>query len=266
VKRTTRHLEPASAAAREGEPLIAAHDLSVAYGSNVAIEDVSFSVRAGQRIGLIGPNGSGKTTLFRAILGELRPVAGTLCVSARCGAVPQTTRSRLDYPVTALDVALMGTLSRLPWWRLPGRAERHRARDALAEVGMADRAHQLFGELSGGQQQRVLIARALVQEATVLLLDEPFTGVDATNVQTILELIDRLASEGRSLLVSTHDVDQVREWDAVLCLNHRQIAFGPPTEALRPEVLAATYPGSVIVLSHQGHELHHDEAGEHTHP
>jgi ABC-type Mn2+/Zn2+ transport system ATPase subunit len=266
VSSTSRRLDSASAAGLARETLVAAHDLSVAYGSNVAIEGVSFSVGAGQRVGLIGPNGSGKTTLFRAILGELRPVAGTLRVSARCGTVPQTTRSRLDYPVTALDVALMGTLSRLPWWRLPRRAERRRARDALAEVGMAERAHDLFGELSGGQQQRVLIARALVQEARVLLLDEPFTGVDATTVQAILELIDRLASEGRALLVSTHDVDQVREWDAVLCLNHRQIAFGPPEEALRPEVLAVTYPGSVIVLSHQGHELHHDEAGEHTHP
>jgi ABC-type Mn2+/Zn2+ transport system ATPase subunit len=172
----------------------------------------------------------------------------------------------LDYPVTALDVALMGTLSRMPWWRRPGRGERQRAREALAQVGMRDRANELFGELSGGQQQRVLVARALVQEARVLLLDEPFTGVDATNVQTILELIDGLASEGRGVLVSTHDVDQVREWDAVLCLNHRQIAFGPPADVLRPDVLAATYPGSVIVLSHQGHELHHDEAGEHTHP
>jgi ABC-type Mn2+/Zn2+ transport system ATPase subunit len=266
VRPTARRLHSPSGAELAGQTLVAAHDLSVAYGSNVAIEDVSFSVRAGQRIGLIGPNGSGKTTLFRAILGELRPVFGTLEVSARCGSVPQTTRSRLDYPVTAMDVALMGTLSRLPWWRRPGRAERHRARDALAEVGIADRAHDLFGELSGGQQQRVLIARALMQEARVLLLDEPFTGVDATTVQAILDLIDRLAAEGRALLVSTHDVDQVREWDAVLCLNRRQIAFGPPNEALRPEVLAATYPGSVIVLSHQGHELHHDEAGEHTHP
>jgi ABC-type Mn2+/Zn2+ transport system ATPase subunit len=248
------------------DALIVANDLSVAYGANVAVEDVSFSVRAGQRIGVIGPNGSGKTTLFRAILGEVRPFTGTLRVSTRCGTVPQTTRSRLDYPVTALDVALMGTLSRMPWWRRPGRGERQRAREALAQVGMRDRANELFGELSGGQQQRVLVARALVQEARVLLLDEPFTGVDATNVQAILELIDGLASEGRGVLVSTHDVDQVREWDAVLCLNHRQIAFGPPADVLRPDVLAATYPGSVIVLSHQGHELHHDEAGEHTHP
>jgi len=247
------------------DALVVADDLSVGYGSNVAIEGVSFSIHPGERVGLIGPNGSGKTTLLRAILGELRPVAGTLRVRTRCGSVPQITRSRLDYPVTAVDVALMGALSRLPW-RRPGRAERQRARDALARVGMDGLANELFGELSGGQQQRVLIARALVQDAGLLLLDEPFTGVDATNVETILQLIDGLAAEGRGLLVSTHDVDQARGWDAVLCLNRRQIAFGPPSEALRPEVLAATYPGSVIVLSHQGHHLHHDESGGHTHP
>jgi ABC-type Mn2+/Zn2+ transport system ATPase subunit len=248
------------------ELLAEIRDVAVAYGSHVAIEGVSFSVPAGRRIGLIGPNGGGKTTLFRAMLGELKPVRGTLEVRTRCGSVPQTQRSRLDYPVNALDVALMGTLSRLPWWRRPGRAEREQARAALAEVGMADLARELFGELSGGQQQRVLIARALVQDARLLLMDEPFTGVDTTNMELILELIDRLARDGRALLVATHDVDQVLEWDEVVCLNHRQIAFGPPDEVLTPEVLAATYPGSVVVLSHQGHGVHHDEAGEHTHP
>jgi ABC-type Mn2+/Zn2+ transport system ATPase subunit len=250
----------------DARPLLArAAGLAVGYGSNVAIDDVSFEVRAGSRVGLIGPNGGGKTTLVRAMLGELKPVRGTLEVATRCGSVPQTQRTRLDYPVTALDVALMGDLARLPWWRRPGREERRRGREALAEVGMADLVGELFGELSGGQQQRVLIARALVQDARFLLMDEPFTGVDATNVGQILGLIDRLASEGRALLVATHDVDQVREWDEVLCLNRRQIAFGVPAEVLTPEVLAATYPGSVVVLSHQGHQVHHDEAGEHVH-
>jgi ABC-type Mn2+/Zn2+ transport system ATPase subunit len=246
--------------------LARADDLSVGYGSKPAIEHVSFALRAGTRVGLLGPNGGGKTTLLRALLGELNPTGGTLSVATRCGSVPQTQRSRLDYPVSALDVALMGNLSRLPWWRRPGRDERHRARDALAEVGMADLANTLFGELSGGQQQRVLIARALVQDARLLLMDEPFTGVDAANVELILGLIDRLAGEGRALIVATHDVDQARDWDDVLCLNHRQIAFGPPAERLTADVLAATYPGSLVVLSHQGHQVHHDASGEHIHP
>jgi ABC-type Mn2+/Zn2+ transport system ATPase subunit len=249
-----------------GSVLAEANDLALAYGAHVAVEGVSFSLDAGRRIGLIGPNGGGKSTLLRAMLGELKPVRGSLAVTASCGSVPQTQRSRLDYPVSALDVALMGTLARMRWWRRPGRVEREQARDALAEVGMVDHARELFGELSGGQQQRVLIARALVQDARLLLMDEPFTGVDATNIELILELIDRLAAEGRALFIATHDVDQVLEWDQVLCLNHRQMAFGPPNDVLTPEVLAATYPGSVVVLSHQGHGVHHDESGRHTHP
>jgi ABC-type Mn2+/Zn2+ transport system ATPase subunit len=245
--------------------LARANDMAIAYGPTVAVEGVTFTVEAGQRIGIIGPNGGGKTTLLRALIGDVRPVAGALDVRVRCGTVPQTQRSRLDYPVTALDVALMGTISRLPWWRRPGRADRANAREALAEVGMAEHADRLFGELSGGQQQRVLIARALVQDARLLLMDEPFTGVDATNVDVILGLIDRLAGQRRGLLIATHDVDQVRDWDAVLALNHRQVAFGPPDTVLTPDVLAATYPGAVIVLSHQGHEVHHDASGEHHH-
>jgi ABC-type Mn2+/Zn2+ transport system ATPase subunit len=256
----------APAPATETDRIVRARDVAIAYGANVAVEGVTFAVRRGQRVGLIGPNGGGKTTLLRALIGDVRPVAGSLEVGATCASVPQTQRSRLDYPVTALDVALMGTIAGTPWWRMPGRAERAHAREALAEVGMADRSGELFGELSGGQQQRVLIARALVRDAGLLLMDEPFTGIDATNVDVILELIDRLAAQGRGLFVATHDVDQVREWDAVLALNHRQVAFGRTEEVLVPEILAATYPGSVVVLSHQGHEVHHDESGEHRHP
>ena len=133
--------------------------------------------------------------------------------------MPQTERSRLDYPVTALDVALMGSVSRLPWWRRPGRRERGRALDALGEVGLGELAGRAFGELSGGQRQRVLVARALVQDAGLVLLDEPFTGVDAASADVLSALIDRLAAEGRGVLIATHDVDQARSFDRVLCLN-----------------------------------------------
>ena len=152
------------------QPLIEAAGLDLGYGGGPpAVTGVSFALAAGERLALLGPNGGGKTTILRAILGELRPLAGGLRVSASCGTVPQTERSRLDYPVSALEVATMGSLSRLPWWRRPGRAERDSARRALERVGMGDLADATFGELSGGQRQRVLIARALVQEATVLL-------------------------------------------------------------------------------------------------
>ena len=234
--------------------VIEARDLAVGYGGPPALEGVTFDVEPGQRVGVIGPNGGGKTTLFRAILGELTPLRGTIEVRARCGVVPQTQRSRLDYPVSALDVALMGTLSRLPWWRRPGRAERKQAAAALDQVGLADLAGRSFGELSGGQQQRVLVARALVQDARILLLDEPFTGVDQPSADLMMGLLDRLAKERIAMLIATHEIEQARDWERVLCLNHRQVAFGPPATTLTPEVLSATYPGAFVVLSHQGHE------------
>jgi ABC-type Mn2+/Zn2+ transport system ATPase subunit len=180
-------------------------------------------------------------------------MAGSVTVGVRAAYVPQVQRSRLDYPVTALDVALMGALPALPWWRRPGRADRARALDELRAVGLGDRADASFGELSGGQQQRVLIARALVQDARLLLLDEPFTGVDQTSTGLLLALFDQLASRGRTLLIATHDIDQTHAWDLVLCLNHRQIAFGPPEPTLSEDVLRATFPGAIVVHQHQGH-------------
>ena len=227
---------------------ITAAGLVAGYGGPPAIDDVSFEVEPGTRIGVLGPNGGGKTTLFRVLLGVLRPLRGSLEVSARCGYVPQTERSRLDFPVSALDVALMGTLTRLPWWRPLGRDERERALEALRLVGLDGLAKRRFGELSGGQRQRVLIARALVQDATVLLLDEPFAGVDERSVEELMGLVDRLAGEGRSILIATHDVEQARAWDLVLCLNRRQVAFGPPQETLSLPVLEATYGGAIVML------------------
>ncbi len=231
-----------------GETLIEAEGLAVGYGGPPAIAGASFALAAGQRLALLGPNGGGKTTLLRALLGELRPAAGRLVVAGRCGSVPQTERSRLDYPVSALDVATMGALSRLPWWRRPSRRDRAAAAAALARVGLADRAQTTFGELSGGQRQRVLIARALVQDASILLLDEPFSGLDRTSAAALEALLGELAGEGRGIAVATHDLDQARRSDAVLCLNHRQIAFGPPAAVLDRETLEATYGGAIVEI------------------
>lgn len=225
-------------------------DLAASYGGPLALEGVTFAVRPGQRIGVLGPNGGGKSTLFRVLTDELEPVRGSVRVNARCGTVPQTERSRLDYPVSALDVALMGTLARLSWWRRPGRSERRRALAALDTVGLRDLASMSFGELSGGQRQRVMVARALVQEAELLLLDEPFAGVDKPSAAKIMSLIDELANQGKGIMIATHDIDQVREWDRVLCLNKRQVAFGPPATTLTQDVIEETHRGAIVILPH----------------
>jgi ABC-type Mn2+/Zn2+ transport system ATPase subunit len=249
------------------------HNLAAGYGGPPVIRDVSFELNAGERIGVLGPNGGGKSTLFRVLLGELERSSGEVELRGRAGFVPQTERSRLDYPVSALDVALMGTLSRVPWWRPLGRHERHHALDALDRVGLADLAHEQFGELSGGQRQRVFVARALVQDAPILLLDEPYSGVDRPSAEVLTRLIDTLAAEGRGLLIATHDLEQTREWDRVLCLNRRQIAFGEPEETLTREVLEPTYGGEIVelpgevtaVIPPHHHEHEHEPEGRPEH-
>jgi ABC-type Mn2+/Zn2+ transport system ATPase subunit len=245
------------------EALIVAADVAVGYGAEPAITGVSFQIEVGERLALLGPNGGGKTTILRAILGELRPLAGCLRVDASCGSVPQTERSRLDYPVSALEVATMGALSRLPWWRRPSREDREAARVALGRVGMEALAGQTFGKLSGGQRQRVLIARALVQDARVLLMDEPFTGLDRPASERLEELISVLAGEGHAVVMATHDLEQARRWDSVLCVNRHQIAIGPPAQILDREVLEATYGGEIVEIPGTGrailppHHHHH---------
>ena len=239
--------------------------LSASYAPDaVALRDVTFAATAGQAVAVLGPNGGGKTTLFRALLGELPATTGTVRVEGTTAYVPQTERSRLDFPVSALDVALMGAYARTPWYRRIAGSDRAFARAALERVGLADRADTRFGALSGGQRQRVLIARGLVQDAGVLLLDEPFAGVDRTSEEAIMGILDGLRAEGRVLLIATHDVEQARRWDRVLCLAGAQIAYGPPSQTLTNDVLEATY-GEEIVLLDCGHRAVAIQHHSHSH-
>jgi ABC-type Mn2+/Zn2+ transport system ATPase subunit len=217
-----------------------------------AVVNVDFAAEPGEIVGVLGPNGGGKTTLFRALLDELPVRRGDIVLPGRPAYVPQTERTRLDFPVSAFDVVLMGAYARTPWFRRVARRDRDAARAALARVGLDDRADATFGALSGGQRQRVLIARALLQEAAVLLLDEPLSGVDGVSAARIETVFAELRAEGRTLLVATHDVRQAGEWDRVLCLHRRQIDFGRPTAVLSPETLRETYGAELIVLEGGG--------------
>lgn len=244
-----------SGSPQSDDVLLRLDGVSTGYGESLALRDVTFDAPAGSQIAVLGPNGGGKTTLFRAILGELPVRYGTITRNAAVAIVPQTERSRLDFPVSAIDVVLMGTIAGRPWWRGAGRRDRDAARDALRSVGMEDRADVAFGALSGGQRQRVLVARALVRRARVLLLDEPYTGLDTASAKRLDGLFDDLAASGHTLLIATHDVAQCQPWDAVLCLHGRQVAFGPPSETLTPEVLEQTYGGGLLRLEGAGDGL-----------
>jgi len=226
---------------------LAVEGLSAGYGGDPVLTGVSFAAEAGSTVCVLGPNGGGKTTLFRALLGQLPHTEGDIRLQGHPAHVAQAAHARLDFPVSALDVALMGSLAGR-WWLPARRSDRERARAAVERVGLAGLEHTPYGALSGGQRQRVLIARALVQDAQVLLLDEPLAGVDPASAETITALFADLRAEGRTLLVSSHDVEGARAFDSVLCLNRGQVAFGPPAEVLDARVLEATYGHELIVI------------------
>jgi manganese/iron transport system ATP-binding protein len=224
------------------------HNLTVSYNGRHALEGVSFDVQAGERVAVVGPNGSGKSTLFKAMVGLVHPKTGRVQTNgAEIGYIAQRSAVDWSFPVTVHDVVMMGRIGKMGWLRWQRPIDRNIVRHCLAQVGMIDYASRQIGELSGGQQQRVFIARALAQEATVLLMDEPFTGVDAPAQEAILEILCRLRDQEVTVLVSTHDLNlAVERFDRLALLNGRLIAYGPPRQAITPQTLAAAYGGQAV--------------------
>jgi len=240
------------------EDAIEVRGVSVAYGSQLALEGVSVGVPRQAITGLIGPNGAGKTTLLRAIVGMLPLRTGTVRVLGqpintlrqRVAYVPQREQVDWHFPISVLEVVLMGRYGRLGLGRRPRARDKLLALEALAQLEIDTYAGRQISELSGGQQQRVFLARALVQEAEVLLLDEPFNGIDTTTQELIFDLLEHLREQGSSVLLSTHDLHAVEQrCDGMIALNRRVVACGPVPKVFVPDVLQATYGSRATTLS-----------------
>jgi manganese/zinc/iron transport system ATP- binding protein len=250
---TLARLAPIAATASGTQPLARVEGLSVSYGARLVLQGVTLSVPAGVVIGLAGPNGAGKTTLLRAVLGTIPISAGSIALQEPPAYMPQLGPGQWTFPLTALDLALQGSYRRLGYGHRPRRAERARARAALAAVGMQAMAGEQVGELSGGQRQRVLLARALVQDAALTLLDEPLSGADAPTEALFASVLADLRRRGRSAIVSTHDLAWAAAHCDLLCLvNGRVVASGEPREVLRRDVLGAVYGRGLLDLGALG--------------
>ncbi len=239
-------------------------EATVSYNGHHALDRVTAEIPCGQHVAVVGPNGAGKSTLFKAIVGMLPLSHGTLRVfghSPQGRQVPVSYVSQsgsvdLRFPVTVWDVVMMGRYGHLGWMRWPTKQDREMVQDALARVGIADLADRQIGELSGGQQQRVFVARALAQEAQLLLLDEPFRGIDVPSQEAILRLLEDLRGICSTVLLSTHDLELAADaFDLMLLLNHKLIAFGPPAEVFQPDILRQAFGGQVTAWPMPGGTL-----------
>lgn len=242
-----------------GKASLLVEDLTVEFEGHEALRDVTFAVGPGTLMGVVGPNGAGKSTLFDAIAGMLAIRKGTVTLRGaddRKGAlayVPQRESVNWHFPVTALDVVMMGRSGNLDWFRWPGRKDHEIVRACLRRVGLWERRSALMTELSGGQRQRVFVARALAQEADILLLDEAFSGVDVGAQGGLVEILQTLRDEGRIVLLATHDLTNLAQrFDQVLCLNHHVCAYGPPDEAFTSEVLEELYGAHGVEFGRNG--------------
>jgi len=240
------------------EVAIEIRDLTVAYNRRPAVEDVTLSVPRRAMVGIVGPNGGGKSTLIKAVLGLVPVEGGEVEILGRpvdrrarrlVGYVPQREEVDWNFPVSAFDVVMMGRVPSMKLLRRPMARDRELVWEALKTVGMEKFADTRIGEFSGGQQQRVFLARALAQEAEVLLLDEPVSGVDAPSQHEIFDLLRGLQEAGKTVIVTTHDLSCVAErFDLALLLNRRLVAFGRPEEVFTSELLNETYQSHLMLL------------------
>lgn len=215
---------------------------SVVLGGRLALEDASLAVEGGELVGLIGPNGAGKTTLLRAALGLVPLASGAVSVASRPGYVPQRHEFAWDFPIDIAGAVLTGRTRAIGWLRRPRPADREAAERALELTGLTGLARRPIGELSGGQRQRVLVARALAAEPQILLLDEPFTGVDVPTQELLNRLFRQLTAEGRALLMTTHDLAAAaRTCDRVVLINRTVVAEGGPELLAEPDQMLRAF-------------------------
>ena len=239
------------------DTIIEVHDLTVAYDAKPVLWDIDLNIPRGRLMAIIGPNGAGKTTLIKAMLGLIRPVTGAVHFvmlpdkkqRSRIAYVPQSGSVDWDFPATVLDIVMMGRYGHLGWFRRPGRAEKQMALETLRKVGMEEFASRQISQLSGGQQQRVFLARALIQQAEIYFMDEPFKGVDAQTEKSIVALLKELKDQGKTVIVVHHDLRTVKDYfDWVTLINLRVVDSGPVEEVFTPEALARTYSSGAAIL------------------
>jgi len=238
------------------QPILSVHQLCVRYNGRSALHEISFHLHAGERVAVVGPNGAGKSTLFKVISGVLPPTSGQVNVFGSgprghiCIAyIPQRSQVDWRFPVCVADVVMMGRSAKLRPFAWPSKQDWRLVNDALATVEMSDLAKRQIGQLSGGQQQRMFIARALAQEAELMLMDEPLSGLDTPAQESLLLLLGKLQRNGVTVMVATHDLEQAASYfDRILLLNHSLIGFGSSGEVLQPENLLRAYGGRLRMV------------------